>query len=382
VVSLLQSATGGNPQKVTALDANYGGIVTGLLVASVFAAAGVALVYFAVRRRLAPAVFTAAAALVMVLDVGLSLRLWDESKGYIRSVPPPEQYFAPDEAITFLRPDTTLYRVMPLNYQRSDAGVLMGHGIQSAGGQLPNPLQNYQDFIGAGASVMFQAPNLSYPNFLNLLNVKYIISYTLPEDISRYDRPTQMEIRRLQAFFDRPEFTRAFAGNSYTIYHNRDALPRAFLAPGFEVVADKDALLSRLMRPDFDPARTVLLYEDPGPLPAVDSTPGTARITDYDANRIVVETEGPSAALLVLSENHHPDWRATVDGEPADVLRAFHTLRAVRLEPGRHEVVFRYDSPTVRLGTAASLASVLLLVVCGAVSFVRRRRSARPVGRA
>ncbi len=323
-------------------------------------------------------VLGAVLAVVMTVDIGLSLKLWNDKEGYIRGVPPPEQYFGPDEAISFLKQDTLLYRVLPMNYERSDAGVLMGYGIQSAGGQMPNPLQSYQDFTGAGSSVMFQAGNLMQPNFLNLLNVKYVVSVALPDDDSRYDEQSRRVIRQLKGFFSQPQFQLAHRGQRFWIYLNLSALPRAFVASGYEFADSKEKVLARLAQTDFDPGRTALLYEEPEHKITGQLSASAAEILEYDANQIRLRVILTAPSLLVLSENWHPDWKAYVDGRPVPVLRAYHTLRAVSLDKGEHDVKFRYESGYYRTGTWVSLAAVALLLAVVGVQIGRRRRRPRP----
>lgn len=60
----------------------------------------------------------------------------------------------------------------------------------------------------------------------------------------------------------------------------------------------------------------------------------------WSPNRIEVEAAGPG--LLVLSEVYDPDWRATVDGRTAEIVRAGGILRGVQLDAGRHRVVLAY----------------------------------------
>ncbi len=376
---LLRSATIQSEARFAALSANYPGLLGGLALATLFAAIGCAIVLLLLNRRIGLLAAGVAAALLTTLDIGLSLNLWNENRGYIRGVPPPREYFADDEAIAFLKSDTGLYRVLPLYYEKSDDGRLMGAGIQSAGGQMPNPLQSYQDFTGAGTSVMFAAGNLIHPAFANLLNIRYVISLALPDDPSRYDERSRQVIEQLRYLFSDPRFRPVFIGRQYAVYENTQALPRAFLAPSAEVVGGTDALLSRLRAPGFDPARTVLLYEDPGlPAAADTASPGTAAVTLFDPNRVTVKVSALAPSLLVLSENWHPDWRATVDGKDVKVYRAFHTLRAVRVDPGEHEVTFIYSSASYRLGLILSLGALVAVLTVLAFEIVRARRR-RPV---
>jgi hypothetical protein len=377
MLSLLRSSTEPTQQKLGALAANYPNIVNGLLFATVVAAAGILLVWLFVNRRLKPVAIAGILAAVMVLDMGLSLNLWNEKKGYIRGVPAPREYFAPDEAVAFLKQDTSQYRVLPWHYERSDDGILAYNGIQSVAGQMPNPLQVYQDFLGSGSSVMFRPDNLLNPNFMNLANVKYVISLTLPDDASRYDAQSQQTIAGIRSYLGKPQFERTFAGQKYSVYRNKDVLPRAFVAPAFHVVAGKQELLAAMLRPDLNPARTVLLYKDPGFAPGSDTMAGTAQVVKYDCNEVRIKAGLTAPGLLVLTDCYVPDWKAYVDGKPVPVLQAFHTFRAVSLSAGQHEVVFKYESPWYRLGSYISLAALVFL--CGTLVFARVRR--RPASR-
>jgi hypothetical protein len=376
LTSLLRSATMQSEQKFAALEANYPNIVSGLLLAALLAAAGFVLAYLLLGRRIKLLHFAATAAIVMVLDSGISFNLWNEAKGYIRGMSVPREYFAADDAVTALKSDTSLFRVLPLNFERSDEGLLMYHGIQSTGGQMPNPLQSYQDFIGAGTSVMFQAGNLMLPNFMNLANVKYVIAPTLPEDVSRFDQRSQQYISQLKAYLSQPTFAPVHAGPRYSVYENTRALPRAFMAQGYEVVKDKDEVITRLSSPGFDPAAIALLYETPGSVPPIYQLglAPHAIVTSHDANQIAVRTQSGQSAILVLSENWHPEWKAWVDGKPAPVLRAYHTFRAVAVPEGEHEVVFRYDNRHYRTGGLLTLASLLFLAGTAVITSLLRRR--------
>jgi len=375
VMSLLGSMTLQTSQKIEALAGNYPNMLSGLLFASVFAALGILLIRLFVNGRLKSAAFGTGLALVMVLDTGLSLNLWNESRGYIRGVPPPREYFAPDEAVAFLKQDTSLHRVLPWHYERNDEGILAYNGIQSVAGQMPNPLQVYQDFIGAGSSVFFRPDNMLNPNCMNLSNIKYVISVPLPLDVSNYDQQTRRTIEQIHAFFSRPQFEPVFAGQKYAIYRNTAVLSRAFVAPGFQVAGNKEELLGTLHRPDFNPARTVLLYKNPGFSPEPETTAGAAQVTSYDCNEIKVKAMLTAPGLLVLTDVYVPDWKVYVDGKRADLLQAYHAFRAVALPAGEHDVTFRYESKYYELGSYISLLAVVFLCGALAFAFILRKRT-------
>ncbi|HZU75518.1 MAG TPA: YfhO family protein, partial [Dehalococcoidia bacterium] len=68
-------------------------------------------------------------------------------------------------------------------------------------------------------------------------------------------------------------------------------------------------------------------------------------------------TNGP--ALLVLTDTYYPGWQAFVDGQPAPLLRGDVLFRVVPVPAGEHEVEFRFEPQSLRLG--------LLITACAAV---------------
>jgi uncharacterized membrane protein YfhO len=69
---------------------------------------------------------------------------------------------------------------------------------------------------------------------------------------------------------------------------------------------------------------------------------GTARIVSYRNTEIVVEADSPNGGLVVLNDVWHPWWRATVDGAPAEILKANVLFRAVVVPAGKHTVRFTF----------------------------------------
>ena len=88
-----------------------------------------------------------------------------------------------------------------------------------------------------------------------------------------------------------------------------------------------------------------------------------ASVVRHEPNRIEVNTESGAPALLVLSENHYPGWRASVDGKPVEVMRVNYNQRGVALAPGKHLVTFVYRPKSVLIGLVISLLTLAALVV-------------------
>ncbi|MBN8964032.1 MAG: hypothetical protein J0H89_01330 [Rhizobiales bacterium] len=124
------------------------------------------------------------------------------------------------------------------------------------------------------------------------------------------------------------------------LYENKRALPRVLLATEWRL-ADFAAMLRDGNWPDVDPRRTVLLERPPANVPAA-AAGGTARILHYRNTDIAIEADAPNGGFVVLNDIWHPWWRATVDGKPADILKANVLFRAVVVPPGKHVVRFSF----------------------------------------
>ncbi|MEJ2212427.1 MAG: YfhO family protein, partial [Anaerolineae bacterium] len=141
---------------------------------------------------------------------------------------------------------------------------------------------------------------------------------------------------------------------------------------------DDEAALALLSDPAFDPARQVILAGAPAPAapPALPDAPPAVRILSYQAEEVHLEADLEAPGYVVLTDAYYPGWEAEVDGQPAPIQRADVYFRAVALEAGRHEVVFRYRPASLRLGLAISGGAGLGLLLAGlALLLVPRRRA-------
>ncbi len=297
-----------------------------------------------VRGRLSTRAFGLLLALVTVAD------LWIIDRNFFRTVPDPEVTVAADEVATFLAAQPKPFRVFDL-YQPQD-NYLNRFGIELVAGHHPNMLQRYAEFLGAGESSYTDFHNvLGDPRFLALSNARYLVTG-----------------RRVDAPFLTPVFEgRTRSGGTAVVYEYPDVLPRAYLVPTAIRAPDGDAVIERMRAPDFDPARQVVLEEEP-PIASADPTAfaGEARVLRHEPSEVEVAVRASDPAYLVLTDNHYDGWTATVDGEPARVLRANHAFRAVPVPAGDHTVRFRFEPRPMRAGFLISAATWLLIAVYGA----------------
>jgi hypothetical protein len=156
-------------------------------------------------------------------------------------------------------------------------------------------------------------------------------------------------------------------GRALGLFANPRALPRAYRVERVEPEpAPIEAALARLVARDFDLRERALLDAIPESLVSradgagdagEPGDAGGAQLVDYQAERVRVRTWGTRPGLLVLTDAHYPGWEASVDGEPAPVLRANALFRGVTVPAGEHEVLLRYRPASFRVGIAVFLAA-------------------------
>ncbi len=154
------------------------------------------------------------------------------------------------------------------------------------------------------------------------------------------------------------------------VYRVRDPLPRAYLAPQAVVLPAGMPTIQRILSPEFDPARQVVLEEARWPPAGAQEFAGEAKLLRRDALHVEVTATTSVPAYLVLTDSFHPDWKVTVNGTPAPLLRANQIFRAVALPAGTHHVVFRYRPAALLWGAALTLATAIAIAL-----LVRRERA-------
>ncbi|MFO8073974.1 MAG: YfhO family protein [Polyangia bacterium] len=157
----------------------------------------------------------------------------------------------------------------------------------------------------------------------------------------------------------------------YYLYRCQDPTPRAFVVHDVEVIPNEDRAAARLSEPGFDIESTAVLAEQP-PRLGRSAKGDRAEIVEYSPNRVAIEVTAGDDALLVLSDNPHPGWSATVDGERVAIRRANLVMRALPIPPGEHLVEMSYLPGSFVLGAVVS--ALALLALPAVVLILRRRR--------
>jgi hypothetical protein len=305
---------------------------------------GLALIGLYRKRQVAWGVLAAGLILITAVDLWvLDRRIIDPQVGSAQEY---EGHFEETPEVTFLRGDSTLFRVFPLEWNDSR---LAAHGIASALGYHPAKPKLYQSFVD---TVGVQ----SLPT-LRFLNVKYLLTdgYVPPEvpDLAlRHDGPVK-------------------------VYELLGTLPRAHVVHRLRPVRDEGVALAVIRTNGYAPALEAL-WTGPDPIPVLADAgiPSTVRVVRYDFNECEYMVSTAAPGLLVIRDQWDPDWTATVDGRPETIHRVDYLLRGVLVGPGAHRVTLRYEPRSLATGmrvSAASLAATLLLALAGTAARLRRR---------
>ncbi|HVJ94129.1 MAG TPA: hypothetical protein VM580_30280 [Labilithrix sp.] len=91
-----------------------------------------------------------------------------------------------------------------------------------------------------------------------------------------------------------------------------------------------------------------------------DPRTGTARRVTWSPNELVVHASMSSAGTLVVNQNWHPGWRASVGS-----VVSYEGLLAVELPPGEHDVTLRFRPRSSLVGAAVSLVALVSLLMLG-----------------
>ena len=100
-------------------------------------------------------------------------------------------------------------------------------------------------------------------------------------------------------------------------------------------------------------------------------TASVVTITSYEPNRLTYDVNSGKGGVLVFSEIYYPEWTATVDGQPVELGRVDYLLRAIQIQPGKHQVELSFFPKSVSTTeTIAYVAIVLLILILFGIIFL------------
>lgn len=217
--------------------------------------------------------------------------------------------------------------------------------LPSTQGYNPLYLRRYDQFAGAqqGHSDPAKFNDLT-PNYrsrtLDMLGMRYLVTAT---PIEQYDPTvTERDLSLIQRF------------GGLRVYENIDPLPRIQLLTRAYIANTEAAVIARLLAPDFDPATEVILErgfdglayqllssvdDGAGPRTVVmNEGYGQYEVISMENAMVTIRIQSDVDQILLLNDVYLRGWFAWVDDEPAPLMRANYTFRAVYVPAGEHRV--------------------------------------------
>jgi len=174
-----------------------------------------------------------------------------------------------------------------------------------------------------------------------------------------------------------------FDGARVNLFERLAPAPYARVVPA-AIKVDSAAIIPTLLHPRMDFSRIVLLTKDqpitPEPLKQMElppPSPSRAAVTMWQPGRMTVTLDPAPAqpGYLLIAENWYPDWEASADGRPAQVLRGDYSLITVAVPAGAKVVDLAFRSKLYELGRTLTIASLATLLIALLAAVVLPRRA-------
>lgn len=278
-------------------------------------------------------------ALLIVIDLqGVNSRYLNEDK-YVRNARMLEQkpaqydYDIDNQAAMFGDKDFRVLNLAANTFNDSKPSAFHNQ----IGGYSAAKLRRYQDLIDFYISYQIN------PNVLNMLNTRYLV---------------------LQ---------------NGQVQRNPEALGNCWFVSEVKSVDNPNDEITALQHNN--PSTTAIVNTQEFPLTANFTCDSTATIElehkqPTDINVLTYHSKSNTEQLAVFSEIYYaPDWKAYIDGQPAEYIRANYVLRAMVIPAGEHVIEFRNEAPTMhRLDSITLIFSIVTIAIIAGVLFIYYRR--------
>lgn len=275
----------------------------------------------------------------------------------------PRRIVFPDTPITaFLKSQkkpfrTTGSRVIPINMR-------MPYGIETLEGyDAIYPLW-VSKFIAAingrksGTDPQGRYATIEYDTspLLDLINVRYYLTLK-QDDMNNPDINGDVPAR-----FDNSRFELAFEDKTTVVMESKSVLPRAFMVYDWEIIEDGNETIDMLLDPGFDFTQKAVLSRDPGIARSEEKVDSSVSYTSYGGQESLIAVETEKSGILFVSDAWFPGWKAYVDGNLSEIIRANYAFRGISVPAGEHEVLLRYEPESYKSGVLVSAIAFMSII--------------------
>jgi len=329
------------------------------------------------RGKIGPRVWAGVLIALVGADLWLNDRVfWQYSNVH-------DELFAGDAIKAHLRTVKRPFRVWDVDVGSVPAvypgAALMADDIAQLYGHHGNEPHSF-DLLNdrQGSSLTFA--RAGHPQILDLFAVNYLIvqAEAVPGSLPGFRRVVSN--------------VATSSGAQASLFEREQPISYARFIPAAAVPASQAQTIATVLDTAFVIDRVVLLDSTsglasgviPNPLPPPSDLAVTVDDWKPGEMRVRLGAGAPAAGYVLVSENWDAEWRATVDGRDARVLRGDGTLITVPVPAGAREISLRYEGRAYARGRLLTVISLVVVVAALLVPAAwRRSRSYAPeLGRA
>ncbi|MBV6640767.1 MAG: YfhO family protein, partial [Cyclobacteriaceae bacterium] len=279
----------------------------------------------------------------VIVGLGLLILfdLWTVNKRYIGAsdfeTKRNNSLLQPTQADNQILQDKGYYRVFNTT-RRLDQDGITSYFHYSVGGYNAIKIQRYQELIERHLSQGNQ-------QVINMLNVKYFI--------------TSNEQNQAIAQRNSGALGNAWFVNSLQMVEN----PNEEIDMLNSIETGETAVFDKRFEGIFDAQSTY-------------SQNGTIELASYHPEKMVYDFNSSDPQLVVFSDVYYePGWNAYLDGEQVDYGRVNYILRGMEVPAGEHQITFRYEPVSVRVGNVIIIiCSLTALLLIGGFIYLERKQ--------
>lgn len=284
------------------------------------------------------------AAAAVLIAIATLFDLYSVNKRYLNTDSFMTDVTADTPSFTARAVDNSILQDTTMNYRVYDQDhfkdAMPSYFHKAVGGYHAAKLARYEDII---------VHQIAQGNMevLNMLNTKYLIFGDSVAQINPYALGNAWFVDEI-SYVDTPNEEMDFISN---------------FNPAVEAVADKrfEAVLGEAV----PHAEGDTIFE-----------------TTYAPNALTYHASSQRGGVAVFSEVYFPwGWKATIDGNEAEIGRVNYVLRALRIPAGSHTVRFVFDPESVHVTETLAYIAIILIyvalaaaVVLGLTGLTRRKR--------
>lgn len=290
---------------------------TDLLLAFIFIAAAVWLVYLFLNKRISRDLLLIGLIVIALIDL---FRIDARGATYQEQLNE-ETLFAEPNYVDVIKSqnNTEPFRFLNLKTDGSLGSVRQNSNYNvyfliedfyGYSGIKPRTFQDIMDVVGP-----------ANPTLWNMLNVKYLV----------FSQPNPV-----------PGFKQIYSGQNEFIYENQNVLPRVYLVDSVATI-DNLEFLQLTNSQGYDPDKVAFIHDGKINVDKQDST-SLAEITKYDNEVIEADVHSTGKGFLFIGNTYLPSgWKAFVDGNETKVYQTNHGFMGIEVPEGEHKVKIVYS---------------------------------------